>query len=343
LNARRVFGTTGWLVTSVLLIGIPSPGAAGDGNRLADIQARGTLNCGVWPYVPGFAIERDGRYVGFDIDVCRAVAAAILGDPAKVRFVTLADVKQFTERNDIDLAIRRLTWTLRRETATGMTFGPITFYDGQGFLVAKYSGIKSVSQLTGERVCVINMDRHPETLYNHFRAHNRDIQVILVDGDKEAEEAIRGNRCRAYSADVSWLAAARSNFVDGLTRYEILSEQVSKEPLAPLMRAKDTGLVEVVRWTVYAMIEAEELGLNSYNIDIVDSSSPWVRSFLSIHPDSRVALSAGKWVRAIIVGVGNYGEVFDRNLGAGSPIKLDRGLNRLWSQGGLMYAPPLDR
>jgi general L-amino acid transport system substrate-binding protein len=342
MNARSIVGSASCVLAAALLIGIPSVGAAGS-NRLADIQARGTLNCGIWPYVPGFATERDGRYQGFDVDICRAVAAAIFGDPTKVRFVPLAHVRQFIERNDIDLAVRRLTWTLRREMANGMTFGPIIFYDGQGFLVAKQSGIRSVSQLIGERICVINTERHPETLYNYFRDGNHEIQIISVESDKEAEESLDSNRCRAYSADVSWLAAARSNFSDGLTRYDILSDQISKEPLAPLMRVKDTALVELVRWTVFAMIEAEELNLNSHNIDTVSSSSSRVRSFLSIYPGRRVASGAGGWARAIIVGVGNYGEVFDRNLGTGSPIKLDRGLNRLWSQGGLMYSPPLDR
>ena len=134
-------------------------------NRLAEIQARGALNCGIWPHVPGFAIERDGRYFGFDVDICRAVAAAVLGDATKIRFITVADVKQFAERTDIDLAVRRLTWTLSRETQNGMAFGPITFYDGQGFLVARDSGIQSAAQLTGERICVINSERHPDTLY----------------------------------------------------------------------------------------------------------------------------------------------------------------------------------
>jgi general L-amino acid transport system substrate-binding protein len=335
-------GYASWLVACVLLIGIRSADAAAT-DRLADIQARGTLNCGIWPYVPGFAMEHDGRYVGFDVDICRAVAAAILGDATRVRFITLADVKQFAERDDVDLVVRRLTWSLSREGASGMTFGPITFYDGQGFLVPKSSGIRRASQLAGERICVTDVERHPETLYNFFRGSGREIQLIFVENDKQAEEAMRGNRCRAYSADMSWLAAARSGFLDGLTRYDILSDQISKEPLAPLMRAQDTELVQLVRWTIFSMIEAEELGLSSHNIDAVKSSSSRVRSFLGIHPGSRVALGAGDWVRAIIGGVGNYGEVYDRNLGAGSSIQLDRGLNRLWSQGGLLYAPPLDR
>jgi general L-amino acid transport system substrate-binding protein len=332
----------GWLVACAVLLGMSSATAAGT-DRLGDIRARGSLHCGIWPYVPGFAVAYHGRYVGFDVDICRAVAASILGDANKVRFVTLSHVTQLAERKDVDLAVRRLTWTLSREAASGMVFGPITYYDGQGFLVPQHSGIQSVSQLAGERICVINLEHHPKTLYNYFRDTGREVQLVLVESDQEAEEAMRRNRCRAYSADISWLAAARSVFSEGLTHYEILPNLISKEPLAPLLRVADTELVQVVRWTIFAMIEAEELGVSSHNIDLIKSSSSRVRSFLTIHPDNLVVPGAGDWVRAIIAGVGNYGEVFDRNLGADSSIKLDRGLNRLWTRGGLMYAPPLDR
>lgn len=339
---RISMGSGGWLVACVLLIGTSTIAAAGT-NRLGDIQARGSLHCGIWPFVPGFATEHDGRYVGFDVDICRAVAASILGDANKVRFVTLSHVTQLSESKNVDLAVRRLTWTLSREAASGMVFGPITFYDGQGFLVPQHGGIKSVSQLAGERICVIDREHHPKTLYNYFRDEGREIRLVLVESDQEAEEALRGNRCRAYSADISWLAAARSAFSEGLTHYEILPDLISKEPLAPLMRVADTELVQVVRWTIFALIEAEELGLSSHNIGRIESNSSRVRAFLRIRPDSRVVPGAGDWVRAIVAGVGNYGEVFDRDLGANSSIKLDRGLNRLWNRGGLMYAPPLDQ
>jgi len=340
LNPPATFAPARWLVAVGLSIAVSSAAAA---NRLADIEARGTLNCGIWPYVPGFAIARNGHEVGFDVDICRAVATAILGDPGKVRLVTVADLKQFAERNDVDLVVRRLTWTLDRETAHGVAFGPVTFYDGQGFLVPRGSGISRAAELAGERVCVINRERHPATLVSYFRDMGRDINAVPVESDKQAEDALHSNRCRAYSADVSWLAAARSSFLDGVARYAILSDQISKEPLAPLVRAQDAELLQLVRWTIFSMIEAEELNIDSHNIQTMTSSSSRVRSFLNVHPSSRVALRSGEWVRAIIAGVGNYGEVFDRNLGAGSAIKLDRGLNRLWTQGGLMYSPPLDR
>jgi general L-amino acid transport system substrate-binding protein len=330
-----------WLIASALWSSSP-PALSATTHRVADIQARDTLNCGIWPYVQGFAIERGGEFVGFDVDICRAVAAAILGDATKVRFTTVASVGEFADGQDIDVAVRRLTWTLPREITGKVAFGPITFYDGQGFLVPKNNGIRSADQLFGQRVCVIDLERYAEHLHNYVQDSGHTVQIVLVENDREAEEALRANRCRAYSADFSWLAAARATFVDGTRRYAILADQISKEPLAPIVRADDTELLQVVRWTIFAMIEAEELGLNSRNIGNPPSSSSQLRSFLGIHPHVPVALGAGEWVRAIIAGVGNYGEVFDRNVGAGSSLKLDRGLNRLWNRGGLMYSPPLD-
>jgi general L-amino acid transport system substrate-binding protein len=223
-----------------------------------------------------------------------------------------------------------------------MTFGPVTFYDGQGFLVPRESGIRGVSQLSGERICVIDAEHHPTTLHDYFEDRGQTVRLVLVESDAQAEDALRDKRCRAYSADISWLAAARYGFRDGVSRFEILPDSISKEPLAPLLRAQDTELVQLVRWTIFAMIEAEELGLDSHNIRADRRRSSRVRAFLRIHPGSQVAPGARNWVTAIIAGVGNYGEMFDRNLGASSPIKLDRGLNRLWSQGGLLYAPPLE-
>lgn len=331
-----------WLV-ALLVAMATRPADAVARSRLADIESRGTLTCGVWPNVPGFAVRHDGHDLGFDVDICRAVAAAILGDAGKVRFVAVANVKELSERLDIDLVVRRLTWTLSRETANRVAFGPVTFYDGQGFLVPRGSGIRSASELAGARVCVIDSERHPETVLHYFRDNGRDIRVVLVRDDKEADEAMRLDRCRAYSADISWLAAARSTFPAGVARYAILPDRISEEPLAPLTRAGDTELLQLVRWTIFSMIRAEELGLTSHDIYTVKQDSSRVRAFLRIHPGIHVALGAGEWVRAIIGGVGNYGEVFDRNLGVGSPIELDRGPNRLWTQGGLMYAPPLDR
>lgn len=330
-------------IACVLVLAASSLNAQASTSRLAEIRSRGKLNCGILPTVPGFAIKRDDGYVGFDIDICRAIAAAIFGDASKVDFTTVVHIEQFNQRNDIDLVARRLTWTPKREAATGMAFGPITFYDGQGFLVPRGGGIEQPAQLAGSRVCVINMERHPEILMSYFKELGRDVEMVLVDNDKQAEDALRRRRCTSYSADISWLAAARASFSEGVAQYEILPALISKEPLAPMMRAGDTELLQLVRWTLYALIESEELGITAGNIDAKKSSSARARALLSIHPGSTVALGPGDWLPAILKSVGNYGDLFDRNLGPSTPIKMYRGLNRLWSDGGLMYSPPLDR
>jgi general L-amino acid transport system substrate-binding protein len=332
----------GGLVILILLLGTAS-GQAATTSRLAEIEARGTLNCGIWPYVPGFAVERKGQYVGFDVDICRAVAAGILGDATKVNFITLATVQQFSDRREIDLAVRRLTWTLSRETGNGVAFGPVTFYDGQGFLVPGDSRIEKASQLAGAPICVMGGDGHPEALWDYFRSAGHTIELVVVGSDQEAREAIRSKRCAAYSADVSWLAAARTTLEDGATRFRILPDQIAKEPLAPLVRAEDGTLLQLVRWTIFTLIEAEELGISSHNVNARVPDSARARAFLKIHPPGTTVRGAGEWARTIVSEVGNYGEIFDRNLGAGSSIDLDRGLNRLWTQGGLLYAPPLER
>lgn len=187
-NASPLICLTSWLIAC--LFSIEASAGAAPSNRIAEIRVRGELSCGVWPYVAGFSIKRNDDYTGFDIDICRAVAAAVFGDATKVKFVTLANVKEFTQRNDIDLVVRRLTWTPSRETATGFEFGPIVFYDGQGFLIPKNSGIESIAQFNGDRLCVLNMERHPETLFNYLKDNGRDIQLVLVENDEEAAEAL---------------------------------------------------------------------------------------------------------------------------------------------------------
>ena len=224
-----------------------------------------------------------------------------------------------------------------------MVFGPVTFYDGQGFLVPRDRGIGDSMQLAGRRVCVMSAERHPATLRRFSDEHNLRMQLVPVETDAQAEAALRQQRCDAYSADLSWLAAARSSFSDGLARYALLSELISKEPLAPMMRAEDTELLQLVRWTIYALIEAEELGIDSRNVAALPQAAPRLREWLNLHPGVNVALDAGDWARALIAGVGNYGELYERNLGALSTIKLDRGINRLWSAGGLLFAPPLEQ
>lgn len=280
--------------------------------------------------------------MGFDIDICRAVAAAIFADASRVKFIVLEHIEQFKQKQEIDLVARRLTWTLPREVQANVIFGPIMFYDGQGFLVTRTSGIATAAQLVSAPICVVNRDRQPATLLNYLEDQGRKNPLVLVASDKEAEVALGRNRCQAYSADISWLAGARAGFLNGLARYAILPDTISKEPLAPMMRAEDVEFARLVRWTLFTLIEAEEVGITSHNINALGVHSSRVRRLLAIHPDADVEAGAGQWSRAIIAGVGNYGEVFGRNLGKDSPFRLDRGPNRLWTDGGLIYAPPLN-
>ncbi len=303
------------------LLGVSVPANAG---RIENIRARGYFGCGLGPDVAGFSVKQDQNNAGFDADVCRAVAVAILGADAKVVFKAAENVRQLSDNDDIDMVTRRLTWSLSRATTHGMMFGPITFYDGQGFLLPR-DGAMSAAQLMGEKICV-NAGPHAKTLIDHFRGA---VRTVIVATDADAEKALHDGRCTAFSADVSWLAAARAGFKDGFARFAILPDIISKEPLAPLVRQGDDRFYEVVRWTVIALIEAEERNVTSRNAAEFGDSHGAV-----------LGLDA-RWIEAVIAAVGNYGEMFERNLGQSSPIKLDRGLNKLWRDGGLMFAPPV--
>lgn len=323
-----------WVAACVLLMACAPSEAS---SRMQQIHERGSLICGIWPYVAGFAADHDDHFEGLEIDLCHAVAAAIFGDGEKVQFVELESVAQFAERQEVDLVVRRLTWTLNRETASGVSFGPVYFHDGQGFLVPRDSGITRIADLTNERICVISMESHPRTLRNRLP----NVRLVMVESDREAEVALREKRCRAYSADVSWLASARAGFADGLARYEILPDLISKEPLAPLIRAEDVELSQIVRWTIYALIDAEERGVTSRSANAANAAD--TANAANVANAANAANASDARTRAVIAAVGNYGEIFDRNVGAGSPIRLERGPNRLSTEGGLLYAPPLER
>ncbi len=329
----------------VLLLAVltwASAAAAPASKRLEQIEGRGYLVCGIEPGIAGFAIDQGGgRFAGFDIDTCRAVATAILGNADKVRFVRVATVRQFLESPDIDLVVRRLTWTLTREGSNGLMFGPITFYDGQGFMVPKRGGAARPEDLAGKTICVQAGEGQEANLARWASRRGVAIREMVFTRQSEIEPAFFGGRCAAYSADVTMLGSERLR-APNPDDWTILPEMISKEPLAPLMRAGDDGFFEIVRWTIFAEIDAEELGVSSRNIGAMRASAdPDVKSLLGIVPGAgkAVGLRDG-WVSDVIRQVGNYGEVFDRNIGTGSAVHLDRGLNTLWTQGGLLYAPP---
>jgi general L-amino acid transport system substrate-binding protein len=311
--------------------------------RLEQIKARGYLTCGYKPGIPGFSrVYPDAGALGFDADTCRAVSVAIFADPSRVRFVDAGSFQDLKTNPDIDLAVRRLSWTLTREGTDGLIFGPITFYDGQGFLVLKASGIASGLQLNGKRICVDPGESWAGNLIRYVKMNNVKAEVIVTAGPEDSQQRLFSGKCDAYSADKSMLGAVRAS-EKHLDDSVILGDEISKEPLAPIMREGDDQFFQIVRWTIFAMIEAEELGVTSKNIDAkLGSDDPDIMRLLGKIPGNGKALGLTEdWAYQIIKALGNYGEMFSRNLGSDSVIKLDRGRNNLWTNGGLMYAPPL--
>lgn len=312
------------------------------GPRLDRIRQRGSIVCGVSPGIAGFSdVDKNGRYSGLEVDVCRAVSAAIFGTADRVRFVQASSVQDFLRSPDADIVSRRLTVSLTRE-AFGVMFGPIVFYDGQGFLVSKQLRAKSPRDLSGVPVCVDAGTPFEFTLSQYFRATKLELKKVVLKLRDELGTALTSGRCRAFTADVSELGAIRSRMAKA-GDFDILSDYISKEPLAPLIRQDDVLFFNVVRWTVYAMIAAEEMGITAANVDqMLASDDPDRKRLLGVVAGNGQALGLDeRWAYNVIKTVGNYGEIFERNVGARSAIKLDRGLNNLWTAGGLIYAPPL--
>ena len=311
-------------------------------SRLDLVRERGALVCGVTPGVLGFAAVDDrGRYSGLDVDVCRAFAAAIFGTPDKVRFVAAGTVDAFLRSKEVDLVSRRLTWSLQRE-GLGLLFGPVTFYDGQGFMVPRGGKVKTPRDLANARICIVPGTVTEYNLNTYFQSRNLPIRKVLLKSHDQAETEFSAGRCDALTADLSELGSIRSTMAkrDG---FEILPELISKEPLGPIVRQDDDRFFNVLRWTVFALIAAEELGITSANVaEKTGSADLDVKRFLGVVPGNGRALGLDEaWAANVIKAVGNYGEMFERNVGMQSPIRLERRLNGLWTDGGLMYAPLL--
>jgi general L-amino acid transport system substrate-binding protein len=317
-------------------------GAAEAGERLDLVKQRGFLTCGVGANVPGFS-QRDGSGVwrGFDIDICRAVAAAIFGDAAKIAFKPIDTVENFLKDRDIDLVLRGLTWTFGREVAGALRFGPIVLYDGQGFLVPKKLGIDNPDALSGKTICVSTDAAFLTGLRLYFRNRNLTLKAVVKARRAEAENAFFAGECEAMTADSSELAEALIGRAPHPDDFVILPQQISKEPLSPLLRKGDDQFFDVVRWAIFASIDGEELGVTSANVARMRASDdPDIKSLLAAPPMGASGLHAA-WTYAILRDVGNYGEIYERNLGAKSRAKLPRGLSRLWNQGGVLYSPPI--
>jgi general L-amino acid transport system substrate-binding protein len=310
------------------------------------VKSRGYVICGVNTGLPGFSMpDRQGRYTGLDADTCRAIAAAIFGDADKEKFIPSTAQQRFTmlQSGEVDVLTRNTTWTLLRDTDLGLDFAPVTYYDGEGFMVAKKLGVTSAKQLDGASVCVQSGTTTELNLADYFRANHMKFTPVVIERLDEAENAFFSGRCDAYTTDRSGLAATRAGRAPNPDDYIILPETISKEPLAPAVRQGDDDWFDIVKWTVYAMIDAEEKGVTSKNVDdMLKSSDPVIKRMLGVTPGMGKALHLDeKWAYNIIKQVGNYGEVFDRNVGKDSPLKLDRGLNALWTKGGLMYGMPI--
>jgi general L-amino acid transport system substrate-binding protein len=320
--------------------------AAQAGPTLDAVKKNGVLSCGVSTGLAGFSLaDSQGRYTGLDVDVCRMVAAAVLGDASKVKFVPLSSQQRFTaiQSGEVEILSRTTTWTLQRDTQLGLNFAPVVYYDGQGFMVPKKLGLKSAKELKGATVCVQPGTTTELNLADFFRANKIDFKPVVIEKLEEVEAAYFSGRCDAYTTDRSGLAATRIGKASNPDDHVILPEVISKEPLAPAVRHGDDEWFDIVKWTVFAAIEAEEDGITSKNVDEkLKTDDPNVKRILGVTPGMGKAIGLDeKWAYNIVKLVGNYGEIFDRNVGKDSPLKLERGLNDLWTRGGLMYAMPV--
>jgi general L-amino acid transport system substrate-binding protein len=327
-------------ITTLLTLSLAAPVSAA--SRLEQIRARGVVTCGVGPGVPGFSeVDKQGRYSGLDVDICRALSTAIFGQPDRVRYVITPTIQDFLKSTDIDVVSRRLTWTLTRE-GLGVLFGPVMFYDGQGVLVPKKLGVKRLADLSGRTVCVAADSEHDANLTSFITTNQIALKKVPIADSRAMHNALTSGRCQAFSDDVSALAGVRAT-LPSPDDFEIVAELMTKEPLAQLVRPDDVQFFNILRWTIFAAIEAEELGVTSANVDrMLKSGNPRVQNLLGATGSTGTALGLDpKWAYNIIKALGNYGEIYERNVGAGSRIKLARGLNRLWKDGGLIYAPPL--
>jgi len=310
------------------------------------VKKRGEVRCGTTTGFAGFsAPDAKGVWRGLDVDLCRAVAAAVFGDASKFKVVPLNSQQRFTalQSGEVDVLTRNTTVTQQRDTALGLIHAGINFYDGQGFLVPKSLGVKSATELNGATICLQTGTSNENTLADWARAHNVDYKPVVIETFDEVVNAFASGRCDVFSTDASGLASIRISKLQNPDDYIVLPEIISKEPLGPFVRRGDDDWLNIVHWSLSAMIEAEEYGITSANVDEqTKSDNPNVKRILGVIPGAGANMGLDeKWAYNIIKQVGNYGESFDRNVGAGSPLKIERGLNAQWTKGGLMYALPI--
>jgi len=314
-------------------------------STLDEVKKRGDLRCGVNIGLAGFSAPDDkGEWTGLDVDFCRAVASAIFKDPTKVKFVPLSAKERFTalQSGEVDLLSRNTTWTMSRDTQQGLAFVGVTYYDGQGFLVRKSLGLKSVAQLAGSSICMQTGTTNELNVADYFRTRSLSYNPVVFEKNEEAVAAYNLGRCDAYTTDASGLYAQRIKLADPAENV-VLPEIISKEPLGPAVRQGDEQWVNLVQWTLFAWLNAEGLGVTRENVDeMLTSGNPEVRRLLGTEGDYGRGIGLDNdWAYQIVRNVGNYGESFERNVGMGSRLDIARDQNKLWKDGGLHYAPPI--
>jgi len=313
---------------------------------LDDVKAKGFVQCGVSQGVPGFSnADVNGEWSGIDVDACRATAAAIFGDAQKVKFTPLSAKERFTalQSGEIDMLSRNTTWTYTRDASLGLDFTAVNFYDGQGFMVRKDLGIDSAKDLDGATVCTEQGTTTELNMADFFRKNQLSYVPVVVQKADEALSAYASGRCDVFTTDKSGLAAHRSKLANP-DQHVILDDTISKEPLGPVVRHGDNQWKDIVTWALFVQVNAEEMGISSKNVDQIKSGTtdPGIKRLLGVEGDMGAQLGLpAEWAYNIIAKVGNYGEVFERNVGPSTPVGLPRGINKLWTDGGVMYAPPV--
>jgi general L-amino acid transport system substrate-binding protein len=330
---------------SILVLALAFAAQSASAQTLKSVKDRGMLNCGSNGTLAGFGLpDAQGKWTGLDVDFCRAIAAAIFNDASKVKFVPLSAKDRFTalQSGEVDLLARNTTWTSSRDSSLGLNFAGVDYYDGQGFMVRKALKVNSALELNGASVCVQQGTTTELNLTDFFRAHNMQVKTVTFATANEAVKAYDAGRCDAYTTDASGLYGERLRLANSADHI-VLPEIISKEPLGPAVRHGDDQWFDIVKWTLFAMINAEELNITSKNIDeMVKSTNPDIKRFVGTEGNYGEQLGLPKeWAVSIVKLVGNYGEVFEANVGQGSPLKIERGLNKLWSKGGIQYAPPI--
>ncbi|CAN5368105.1 amino acid ABC transporter substrate-binding protein [soil metagenome] len=337
---KRILATIFGLGVSLAAAGAASAGT------LDDVKAKGFVQCGTNPGLIGFATpDEQNNWTGIDVDFCRALAAAIFNDPTKVKFTPLTAKERFTalQSGEIDVLSRNSTWTMSRDTSLGLKFAGVMYYDGQGFMVKKSLGVTSGLALSGASVCTQTGTTTELNLADYFKANNMTYQVVAFEKEEEVLKAYEEGRCDVYTTDQSGIYAQRLKLANPDDNI-VLPEIISKEPLGPVVRQGDDAWFNVVKWTYYALLNAEELGVTQKNADEMKASStnPEIIRLLGKEGDFGTGIGlSNDWVLQIVKGVGNYGEIFERNIGETTPLKIARGKNALWNKGGLQYAPPI--